>query len=55
MAGETATAMRVFTILVGNAVAEERFSDAGYLHHLLATQCLDSIPNATDKSVYVIK
>ncbi|XP_075990951.1 intraflagellar transport protein Oseg1 [Anticarsia gemmatalis] len=42
MAGETATAMRVFSILVGNAVAEERFSDAGYLHHLLATQCLDT-------------
>ncbi|XP_045784631.1 intraflagellar transport protein 122 homolog [Maniola jurtina] len=42
MAGETATAMRVFSVLVTNAVAEERFSDAGYLHHLQATQCLDS-------------
>ncbi|CAB3225164.1 unnamed protein product [Arctia plantaginis] len=42
MAGETSTAMRVFSILVGNAVTEERFSDAGYLHHLLATQYLDS-------------
>ncbi|KAI8430718.1 hypothetical protein MSG28_000902 [Choristoneura fumiferana] len=42
MAGETGTAQRVFSILVGNAVAEERFSDAGYLHHLLAMQCLDT-------------
>ncbi|XP_039763440.1 intraflagellar transport protein 122 homolog isoform X2 [Pararge aegeria] len=42
MAGETATAMRVFSVLVTNAVAEERFSDAGYLHYLLAAQCLDS-------------
>ncbi|KAJ8737752.1 hypothetical protein PYW08_000347 [Mythimna loreyi] len=47
MAGETTTAMRVFTILVGNAVAEERFSDAGYLHHLLATQCLETAAAAT--------
>lgn len=42
MAGETETAMRVFSILVNNAVAEERFNDAGYLHYLLATQCLES-------------
>lgn len=50
MAGETTTAMRVFTILVGNAVAEERFSDAGYLHHLLAMQCLETAAAAiTDK------
>ncbi|KAJ0183743.1 hypothetical protein K1T71_000166 [Dendrolimus kikuchii] len=49
MAGETATAMRVFTILVGNAVTEERFSDAGYLHHLLATQYLDTAVNCTGK------
>ncbi|XP_063837824.1 intraflagellar transport protein 122 homolog [Ostrinia nubilalis] len=41
MAGEIETAVHVFTILVGNAVAEERFSDAGYLHHLLAMQCLE--------------
>ncbi|CAH0401916.1 unnamed protein product [Chilo suppressalis] len=41
MAGEIETAIHVFTILVGNAVAEERFSDAGYLHHLLAMQCLE--------------
>nr|XP_049708341.1 intraflagellar transport protein 122 homolog [Helicoverpa armigera] len=47
MAGETATAMRVFTILVGNAVAEERFCDAGYLHHLLASQYLDTAAAAT--------
>ncbi|XP_049885903.1 intraflagellar transport protein 122 homolog [Pectinophora gossypiella] len=51
MAGETATAMRVFTMLVGNAVTEERFSDAGYLHHLLATQYLDTAhATATDKN-----
>ncbi|XP_052752603.1 intraflagellar transport protein 122 homolog [Galleria mellonella] len=49
MAGETGTAMRVFTILVGNAVAEERFSDAGYLHHLLAMQCLDTAANSNNK------
>ncbi|XP_037299946.1 intraflagellar transport protein 122 homolog isoform X2 [Manduca sexta] len=49
MAGETATAMRVFTILVGNAVAEERFGDAGYLHHLLGMQCLDSAASAADR------
>ncbi|XP_013179593.1 PREDICTED: intraflagellar transport protein 122 homolog [Papilio xuthus] len=48
MAGETSTAMRVFTVLVGNAVAEERFSDAGYLHHLLALQCLETA-NTNDK------
>ncbi|CAH0716484.1 unnamed protein product, partial [Brenthis ino] len=42
MAGDATTAMRVFTVLVGNAVNEERFNDAGYLHHLLASQCLDS-------------
>lgn len=52
MAGETATALRVFSILVGNAVAEERFSDAGYLHHLLATQCLDTADNSTNKYYY---
>ncbi|XP_052746621.1 intraflagellar transport protein 122 homolog [Bicyclus anynana] len=46
MAGKTATAMRVFGVLVTNAITEERFSDAGYLYHLLATQCLDSA--ATD-------
>ncbi|XP_046977398.1 intraflagellar transport protein 122 homolog [Vanessa cardui] len=46
MAGETATAMRVFNVLVGNAVTEERFSDAGYLHHLLASQCLESAATA---------
>lgn len=49
MAGETATAMRVFTILVANAVTEERFSDAGYLHHLLAVQCLDTAGNCSGK------
>ncbi|CAH2103760.1 unnamed protein product [Euphydryas editha] len=42
MAGETETAMKVFNVLVCNAVTEERFSDASYLHHLLASQCLDS-------------
>ncbi|KAL4717436.1 hypothetical protein ACJJTC_000585, partial [Scirpophaga incertulas] len=41
MAGETQTAIHVFTILVGNAVNEERFGDAGYLHYLLATQYLE--------------
>ncbi|CAD0194104.1 unnamed protein product [Chrysodeixis includens] len=50
MAGETSTAMRVFTILVGNAVVEERFSDAGYLHHLLAIQFLETATSSsTDK------
>ncbi|XP_060809658.1 intraflagellar transport protein 122 homolog isoform X1 [Amyelois transitella] len=48
MAGETATAMRVFSILVTNAVSEERFSDAAYLHHLLAMQCLDTAAAAGD-------
>ncbi|XP_045509536.1 intraflagellar transport protein 122 homolog [Colias croceus] len=42
MAGETATAERVLSVLVKNAVSEERFSDAGYLHHLLAAQCLET-------------
>lgn len=42
MAGETSMALRVFAILVGNAISEERFSDAGYLHHLLAMQCLET-------------
>lgn len=45
MAGETATAMKVFTILVGNAISEERFSDASYLHHLLALQSLETAIN----------
>lgn len=45
MAGDAATAMRVFTVLVGNAVAEERFIDAAYLHHLLASQNLESAMN----------
>ncbi|XP_053624382.1 intraflagellar transport protein 122 homolog [Plodia interpunctella] len=49
MAGETATALRVFSILVGNAVAEERFTDAGYLYHLLAAQCLDTAAASGDK------
>ncbi|CAH2035326.1 unnamed protein product, partial [Iphiclides podalirius] len=49
MAGESATAMRVFSVLVGNAVAEERFADAGYLHHLLAVQCLDTAATANGK------
>lgn len=49
LAGETATAMRVFLILVGNAVCEERFADAGYLHHLLASQCLESSTVARDE------
>ncbi|CAG4962305.1 unnamed protein product [Parnassius apollo] len=49
MAGETATAIRVFSVLVGNAVAEERFADAGYLHHLLAAQCLDTAAAASGK------
>ncbi|XP_072931134.1 intraflagellar transport protein 122 homolog [Epargyreus clarus] len=42
MAGETETAMRVFSVLVNIAVSEERFADAGYLHHLLAIQYLDT-------------
>ncbi|XP_061706179.1 intraflagellar transport protein 122 homolog [Cydia pomonella] len=42
MGGELDTARRVFSILVNNAVAEERFGDAGYLHHLLAAQCLET-------------
>ncbi|XP_048488903.1 intraflagellar transport protein 122 homolog [Plutella xylostella] len=40
MAGETVTAMRVFSILVDNAVLEQRHSDASYLHQLLARRCL---------------
>lgn len=46
MAGETETAMKVFNVLVCNAVTEERFSDASYLHHLLASQCLESATTA---------
>ncbi|KAL0902620.1 hypothetical protein ABMA27_000448 [Loxostege sticticalis] len=49
MAGETETAAHVFTVLVRNAVAEERFGDAGYLHHLLATQCLERAESRIDK------
>ncbi|CAG9781829.1 unnamed protein product [Diatraea saccharalis] len=51
MAGEIETAVHVFTILVGNAVAEERFSDAGYLHHLLAMQCLERADTHDTKRV----
>ncbi|XP_068632692.1 intraflagellar transport protein 122 homolog [Battus philenor] len=49
MAGETSTAMRVFSVLVSNVIAEERFADAGYLHHLLAVQCLETANEATGK------
>lgn len=54
MAGEISTAMRVFSILVGNAVTEERFSDAGYLHHLLATQYLDSAAASDTEKLVVL-
>ncbi|KAJ2954458.1 hypothetical protein O0L34_g2734 [Tuta absoluta] len=47
MAGETATAMRVFAVLVSNAVCEERYADASYLHYLLACQCRDTANSPT--------
>ncbi|XP_041987643.1 intraflagellar transport protein 122 homolog [Aricia agestis] len=49
MAGETSTAMRVFYVLVNNAIAEERFADAGYLHYLLAMQYLESAASTSNK------
>lgn len=51
MAGDNEAAVHVFAILVNNAVAEERFSDAGYLHHLLAMQCLDRADTHDPRSV----
>ncbi|XP_077302264.1 intraflagellar transport protein 122 homolog [Arctopsyche grandis] len=41
MGGQTESAARVLGVLIQNAIAEERFNDAAYLHWLLASQSLE--------------
>lgn len=52
MGGQTEVASRVLGILIQNAIAEERYNDASYLHWLLASQSLQLLEIA-DESRFV--
>lgn len=49
LGGQIESALRVLSVLIQNAIAEERFNDAGYLHWLLASQSLEIAQSAQDQ------